>query len=58
MEEDLGVEIVEQGNTAVIAFKATSISNTEKITAVSETINSFVEKKFPKTRLICFITVQ
>jgi len=42
------VEITSEGNAAVVAFKAASISNVEEIASVSKQIKEFIEKKQPK----------
>ena len=48
MDEKVSVEITGQGSVAVVAFKATSISNTEGITAASVQIKQFIEENHPK----------
>lgn len=48
MEEQTDVEIMIEQGVAVVVFKATSISNVQKISAVSEKIRDFVEANPPK----------
>ncbi len=47
MEEKGIVEIQSQGKAAIVAFKATSISNEEGITLASKQIEGFVEQNHP-----------
>ena len=47
MNEEVGVEITIRGNSAVVAFKATSISDVESISAAAEQIKEFIEKDHP-----------
>jgi anti-sigma B factor antagonist len=54
MDEKAGVEITIKGNVAVVAFRATSISNVEGITAAAEQIREFIEKKRPKKIIFDF----
>jgi len=47
MDDKVAVEITSEGNAAVVAFKATSISNTEGIAAASKQIKKFIEDNHP-----------
>ncbi|MCK4913973.1 MAG: STAS domain-containing protein [Planctomycetes bacterium] len=44
MDEKISVEITCEADVAVVIFNATSISDTEKITMVSEQIKTFIEE--------------
>ena len=48
MDEKVSVEITSEDNVAVVAFKATSISNTEGIMVASAQIKKFIEENHPK----------
>lgn len=47
MDEKVGVEITSEVNATVVAFKATSISNTEAIAAASKQIKEFIDDNHP-----------
>ena len=54
MSEKAGVEITVQQGVAVVAFKATSISNTEQVATTAEPIYEFVEENHPNKIVIDF----
>ncbi|MFC1677376.1 STAS domain-containing protein [Planctomycetota bacterium] len=58
MDNNVSVEITQDGNAAVIAFKATSICNIEQITAASQQINNFVDENQPKVIVFDFKSVK
>ena len=58
MDKETGVEITENAGVAVVAFKATSISNSEEIVSVSEQIKNFIEDKHPKKMVFDFEMVK
>ncbi len=58
MDNKVSVEITQDGNAAVIAFKATSICNMEGITAASEQINNFVDENQPELIVFDFESVK
>ena len=47
MDEKVDVEITVEGRVGVVTFKATSISDTEGITAASKQIKGFIEENRP-----------
>ena len=47
MDEKISVEITGEGRVAVVAFKATSISNADGITAATKQIKEFIEGNHP-----------
>ena len=47
MDEQVGVEITVEGPVAVVAFKATSISDTEGIAAAAKQITEFIDENHP-----------
>ncbi len=47
MDEQVGVEITSEGPVAVVAFKATSISDVEGIAAASKQITEFIDENHP-----------
>ena len=47
MDEKVGVEITSEQGVAVVAFKATSISNSIGIEAAAKQINEFIEESHP-----------
>lgn len=47
MDEQVGVEITVEGPVAVVAFKATSISDVEGIAAASKQITEFIDENHP-----------
>ncbi|MFC1738444.1 STAS domain-containing protein [Planctomycetota bacterium] len=58
MAEKTGVEIVEEGEVAVVAFRSASVSNVEEITAGGEQVGSFIEEKRPARVVFDFSTVK
>ncbi len=58
IDEKIGVEITSVKNTAVVAFKAASISNVEEIASVSKQIKGFIEEKRPKEVVVDFERVK
>ena len=54
MEEKTDVEITIEQDVAVVVFKATSISNVQKISVVSEQIKKFIAEKSPKSVVFDF----
>ena len=58
MDEKVGVEITAEGRAAVVAFKATSISNTEGIAAASKQIKEFIEENHPERIVFDFERVK
>lgn len=48
MNEKACVDISCEGPVTIVAFKATSISNPEGITAASKQIDDFIQEKHPK----------
>jgi len=51
MNDEIPVEITSETDIAVVAFKATSISNSQGINAVSKQITGYIVEKHP-TRLV------
>jgi len=47
MNEPISVEVTAEGPVAVVAFKATSISNSEGIAAASKQIREFIDRNRP-----------
>jgi len=58
MNEKVVVEITRQDAVAVVAFKATSISNIEGIAAASKQIIEFIEENHPKKIVFDFERVK
>jgi len=58
MDEEVGVEITSEASVTVVAFKATSISDMEGITAASEQIKEFIEKNHPSRIVFDFERVK
>ncbi len=58
MDETAKVEITEEGLTTVIAFKGSSISNSEAIAAASQKIAHFLEANSPRQTLFDFSGVK
>jgi anti-sigma B factor antagonist len=48
MDEKVNVEITSEGRVAVVAFKATAMSNVQGIAAASERINKFIKENCPE----------
>jgi anti-sigma B factor antagonist len=48
------VEITNEENVAVVAFRTASISNVEEIASVSRQIKEFIEKRQPKKVVVDF----
>ena len=58
MDEKVDIEITGEGRVAVVAFKATSISNAEGITAAAEQIKRFIEENHPNRIVFDFERVK
>lgn len=58
MDEKVSVEITRRENAAVVAFKATSISNTEGIAEASVQVKEFIEKNHPNRVVFDFEQVK
>ena len=58
MNEKIAVEISSCGSVAVVAFKATSISDAEGIAAAAGQINKFVEENQPQYLIVDFEQVK
>jgi len=58
MDEQVGVEITVEGPVAVVAFKATSISNVERIAAASKQIKDFTNENHPSGIVFDFAQVK
>jgi anti-sigma B factor antagonist len=58
MDEKVCVEITREGNAAVVAFQATSVSNVEGIAAASRQIKKFIEENHPKRMIFDFEQVK
>ena len=54
MDDKINMEITEEGPAAIVAFKTTSIANTESVAAAAKHINEFIEKNHPKAMVIDF----
>jgi len=58
MDEKVGLEITEEKSVAVVAFKATSMSDVEGISAASKQIKEFIEKNRPSRIVFDFERVK
>ena len=58
MNEKIGVEISEEGNAAIVAFKATSVSNPETITIAAKQICEFIDESQPSRIVFNFEEVK
>jgi len=58
MNEDVDMEIAWLDNAAVLAFKATSMSDTEKIATAARQIEKFIEENLPKKIVFDFAQVK
>lgn len=58
MDEKVCVEIASEAGFAVVAFKATSVSNVEGIAAASEKIKKFIEDNHPEKIIFDFEKVK
>ncbi len=58
MDKKTCVEITGEGSAAVVAFKATSISDVEGISAASKQIKEFIEENHPKGIIFDFEQVK
>ncbi len=58
MDEQIGVEITVEGPVAVVAFKATSISDVEGITAAAKQITEFIDENHPNRIVFDFEQVK
>ena len=54
MDEKVDIEITSEGSVAVAAFKATSISNVQKITSAAKEIKAFIEVNHPNRIIFDF----
>lgn len=58
MGDDIDLEITAEKDVAIVSFKATSISNFERISAVSFQIHQFIEKNQPRIVVFDFEQVK
>jgi anti-sigma B factor antagonist len=58
MDGKIGVEISSEEGVAVVAFKATSISSVEGITAAAKQIKEFIEENHPNAVVFDFERVK
>jgi anti-sigma B factor antagonist len=58
MDEQVGVEITSDGPVAVVAFKATSISDVEGIASVAREIREFIDENHPNRIVFDFEQVK
>lgn len=58
MNEEVSVEISSEAGVAVVAFKATSISDAEGISCASAQIKKFIEENHPKKIVFDFEQVK
>jgi anti-sigma B factor antagonist len=58
VSDKAGVEISVQGKAAVVAYKSASVSDVEKIAAISEQINEFIEENHPNKMIVDFEKVK
>jgi anti-sigma B factor antagonist len=58
MAEGMGVEIAEEGQVAVVAFKSASISNTDEIKTAGEQIKEYIGEKQPSRMVFDFGNVK
>ena len=54
MAEEISLEIIEEANTAVVAFRSASISDVDGIAGVSDKIKEFIDKNQPQRMLFDF----
>ena len=58
MNEKIGVEISQEGNAAIVAFKATTISSPEMITIAAKQIQEFINESHPSLIVFNFEQVK
>ena len=58
MDAQVGVEITSEGPVAVVAFKATSISDVEGIAAAAKQIKEFIDENHPNRIVFDFEQVK
>ena len=58
VSDKAGVEISVQGKAVVVAYKSASVSDVEKIAAISEQINEFIEENHPNKIVFDFEQVK
>ena len=51
MDEKVGVEIITQGKSGIVAFQTASICDVDGIAAITEQIKEFVDKNKPNFKL-------
>jgi len=54
MAEEIGLEITEEQNTAIVAFRSPSMSDVDGIARASDKIKEFIENNKPKRLLFDF----
>ena len=58
MDGNIGVEITTKGNAGVVSFQTASLSDVDKITAISQYVADFVEKSQPGRLIFDFEQVK
>jgi anti-sigma B factor antagonist len=58
MDEEKGVEIIEEEDAAVVVFKSASVSEVDVINAASKQIRAFIDKNKPKKMIFDFESVK
>lgn len=58
IDEKINVEITNEKNATVVAFKTASLSNVEEIASASKQIKEFIEEKHPKEVIVDFECVK
>jgi anti-sigma B factor antagonist len=58
MDKIIGVEMAGEADSAVVAFKAPSVSNVDDIAAASAQIKQFIEENRPKKMIFDFEAVK
>lgn len=54
MAEEIGLEITEEANTAIVAFKSASMSDVDGLARASDKIKEFIDKSKPQKLLFDF----
>ena len=54
MAEEIALEITEDANTAIVAFKSPSMSDVDGLARASDEIKQFIDKKQPRRLLFDF----
>jgi anti-sigma B factor antagonist len=54
MDEEIGVEITNEGNSSIVVFKSASVNDVDAITAASRQIKKFIEENQPKRLIFDF----